>query len=341
PHPRAWQSAHLFWQAPFGERAAAWHASCSVWVGMNLENPRVARLGSQEMGARPVRFNPSLKGPKGTSVGPALHFPILAEGLDLALHYGWFAEPSQVADSLAALREGQAAFTAQVLKLISPGAQRVLDVGTGRGETARALAAGGASVVTLSPDLNQGRWLGRSPHPRIAFVHTRFEDFRPGSEPLFDHVLFSESSNYVALDNLLSHSAALTTARGSLVIAAPFLRGERSLVYRDMHPQLDFRAKLARSAWHIGEEYDFTEQVAPTLRIGRQLLERRVVPSARAIDRYLAEHGPTPVRLLSWLFQGYRRRCLALLGRELPALLDPRAFCREVAFLFLKLEKNA
>ena len=83
----------------------------------------------------------------------------------MALHYGWFGDPSLVADSLEALRQGQIAFTSELLKLVSPGAQRVLDVGTGRGETARALAALGANVVTLSPDINQGRWLRRSPHP--------------------------------------------------------------------------------------------------------------------------------------------------------------------------------
>jgi len=293
------------------------------------------------MGDRALRFDPKLKGPKATRIGPALHFPILAEGLDLALHYGWFGDPSRVADSLEALREGQTAFTSELLKLVSPGAQRVLDVGTGRGETARALAALGANVVTLSPDINQGRWLRRSPHPGIAFLHARFEDFRHGPEQLFDHVVFSESSNYVALANLLAHSAALTTPRGSLVIAAPFLRGERSLVYRDMHRQDEFRAKLAPSGWRIREEYDFTEQVAPTLGIGRHWLKRRVVPSMRAVDRYLAEFGPAPLRVLSWLLQSYRRRGLALLSRDLPALLDPEVFCRDVAFLFLKLEKTS
>ncbi|HET7540092.1 MAG TPA: class I SAM-dependent methyltransferase, partial [Polyangiaceae bacterium] len=291
-------------------------------------------------GGQPLRFDPLLQGPKGARIGPSLHFPILAEGLDLALHYGWFAEPSEVADSLETLRAGQVAFTSQVLKLVAPAAERVLDVGTGRGETARALAAIGARVVTLSPDLDQGRWLRRNPHPGIAFWHGRFEDFRPSPQRLFDHVLFSESSNYVALDNLLAHSAALTGPAGALLIAAPFLRGERSLVYRDMHRQSEFRAKISRSVWHIREEHDFTQQVAPTLRIGRHLLEHRVVPSARAIDRYLAEQGPIPVRLLSWLLASYRRRGLSLLGRELPALLDPRAFCRDVAFLFLRLEKT-
>ena len=286
-----------------------------------------------------LRFDPSVRGPKGARVGAGLHFPILAEGLDLALHYGWFAEPSQVAESLAALREGQRAFTIEVVKLVSPRAQRVLDVGTGRGETARALVENGAQVVTLSPDRNQGRWLASSPHPGIVFQPSRFEDFRLGSAERFDAVVFSESSNYVALDNLLAHSASLTTARGSLVIAAPFLRGRSSHVYQDMHRLSDFRAKVERSEWLVRETHDFTDQVAPTLRIGQMLIERRVVPSARAIDEYVSLHGPLPARLLSRLFGVYRRRGLALLERDLPTLLDERVFCQDVAFLFLRLEK--
>jgi len=286
-----------------------------------------------------LRFDPSLSGPKGTRVGPSLHFPILAEGLDLALHYGWFAEPALVGDSLDELRVGQAAFTEQVVRLVSADARRVLDVGTGRGETARALSARGASVVTLSPDRNQGRWLGRSPHPAIRFRASRFEDFSALGEERFDTVVFSESSNYVALDNLLAHSAALTQPRGSLVIAAPFLRGAGSRVYRDMHRLGDFRTRVELSTWRIVEEHDFTDNVAPTLRIGRRLIEQRAVPSARAIDAYIAEQGPLPLRLLGWLFRTYRRRGLALLEHELPALLDERALSLDVAFLFLRLEK--
>ena len=288
---------------------------------------------------RPPRFDPQVAGPKGTRVGPGLHFPILADGLDLALHYGWFDQPSLADDSLAGLRQAQAAFTAQVLKLVSPEVRRVLDVGTGRGETARALATNGAKVVTLSPDRNQGRWLARAPHPGICFLPSRFEDFRASSAERFDAVVFSESSNYVSMDNLLAHSASLTGAHGSLVVAAPFLRGQSSSVYKDMHPLSELRAKLGRSAWTIQEEHDFTENVAPSLRIGRRLIERRVVPSARAIDGYIAEHGPLPLRLFGWLFQSYRRRGLALLERELPARLDEQVFCRDVAFLFLKLAK--
>jgi MPBQ/MSBQ methyltransferase len=288
---------------------------------------------------RELQFDPSRAGPKGLRVGPGLHFPILAEGLDLALHYGWFAEPGLVDDSLATLREGQAAFTAEVMKLVGPSARRVLDVGTGRGETARALAEAGAEVVTLSPDRNQGEWLGRSPHPRIAFQRLRFEDLPANSQAPFDVVVFSESSNYVALDNLLAHSAALTHPGGSLVVAAPFLRGPTSATYRDMHGASELRARLTRSAWRIATEHDFTENVAPTLRIGQRLVERRVVPSARAIDGFLAQYGPLPLRLLSWFFRSYRRRGLALLERELPALLDERTFKRDVAFLFLKLVK--
>jgi hypothetical protein len=106
-----------------------------------------------------------------------------------------------------------------------------------------------------------------------------------------------------------------------------------------MHGASELRARLTRSAWRIATEHDFTENVAPTLRIGQRLVERRVVPSARAIDGFLAQYGPLPLRLLSWFFRSYRRRGLALLERELPALLDERTFKRDVAFLFLKLVK--
>lgn len=284
-------------------------------------------------------FNASSSGPKGTRVGAGLHFPILAEGLDLALHYGWFAEPAKVGDSLEELREGQRAFTGELLKLVAPDARRVLDVGTGRGETARALVSNGARVVTLSPDRNQARWLARSPHPGIEFQGSRFEDFRLGAGPRFDAIVFSESSNYIALDVLLAHSAALTKARASLVIAAPFLRGESSPVYRDMHPLRGFLEKAEQSDWALRDSHDFTEQVAPTLRIGQRLVQRRVLPSARAIDHYLSHYGPLPVRLLSRLLGAYRRRGLALLEHELPALLNERTFRRDVAFLFMRLEK--
>ncbi len=99
----------------------------------------------------------------------------------------------------------------------------MLDVGTGRGETARALAASGAEVVTLSPDRHQGEWLGRSPHPKVAFEALRFEDFRANLQAPFDAVVFSESSNYVALDNLLVRSTrhACTPVRAGYCVFAP------------------------------------------------------------------------------------------------------------------------
>jgi hypothetical protein len=64
-----------------------------------------------------MMFDPSIPGPKGTSVGPALHFPILAEGLDLAiwdLVFGTFQNPAQFAAE-AGFYDGASARVSEML----------------------------------------------------------------------------------------------------------------------------------------------------------------------------------------------------------------------------------
>src|SRR5262245_6372881 len=102
-----------------------------------------------------LRFDPRASGPAATRAGSS--FTVLFCGLSLAFDCGWFERPLDAGDTLEALRSGQPAFTEQVTRLVPQHARRILDVGTGRGETARALAARGAEVVTIAPDENQGR----------------------------------------------------------------------------------------------------------------------------------------------------------------------------------------
>ena len=97
------------------------------------------------------------------------------------------------------------------------GRRRVLEVGCGRGDVARALAAAGHEVTALDHEL---RHLPPGPPPPgLTYVE---HDFLAYDAALFDAVVFTASLHHIApLDRAVERAAALT-APGGLVIADDF-----------------------------------------------------------------------------------------------------------------------
>ncbi len=94
------------------------------------------------------------------------------------------------------------------------GRRRVLEVGCGRGDVARALAAAGHEVTALDLELPDPR-----PAPGVTYVEGDFLAF--DAEP-FDAVAFTASLHHIApLDRAVLRAAALT-APGGLVVADDF-----------------------------------------------------------------------------------------------------------------------
>jgi SAM-dependent methyltransferase len=96
----------------------------------------------------------------------------------------------------------------------------LLEVGTGTGDIAAAIARRGVEVTTISRDPNQGRWVRPLLGPKLRFIYSSFEPL-PLAGPV-DCVLFSESANYLALDVLFDRCRHLVGPGGHLVVAAPF-----------------------------------------------------------------------------------------------------------------------
>ncbi|AKU90777.1 hypothetical protein AKJ08_1164 [Vulgatibacter incomptus] len=245
-------------------------------------------------------------------------FPLLVEAAGLSLHYGWFSEGRSGATSVEALRNGQRRFVDEVVELVPREAGTLLDVGTGTGDVAAALAGRGHVVTSISPDPDQARWARRHLGPALELVPVRFEDFPLGRR--FDCVLFSESSNYVDLDNLLVRSDELLAVGGSLVLAAPFLR-ERSDVFTDLHSLDEFRRRAERASWEIECERDATAEVAPTLELGRRLA-----------GGFAGAITPAVSRVIDWAAGGGYARLLRM--------LDADRFRSECVFLFVRLRRR-
>src|SRR4029079_1981578 len=91
------------------------------------------------------------------------------------------------------------------------GRRRVLEVGCGRGEVARALAARGLAVTALDLALPDPQ-----PAPDLRHVELDFLVFRG---PPFDAILFTSSLHHIApLENAIVHASELLAPGGVLVV---------------------------------------------------------------------------------------------------------------------------
>ncbi len=111
---------------------------------------------------------------------------------------------------LAVRTEQTMAFLGEVLR----GRRRVLEVGCGRGEVARALAAAGHEVTALDLEL-----LDPQPASGVTYVERDFLEFDAAP---FDAVAFTASLHHISpLDRAVERAAALT-APGGLLVADDF-----------------------------------------------------------------------------------------------------------------------
>lgn len=275
-----------------------------------------------------------MSGPAVEQNGESLSFPFISEVLGISLHYGFFNSNEKITPSIESLVKGQKKFQEEVLNLIPSDIKTLLDVGTGTGDVAEAISAKNIQVTTISPDPNQSQWVQSRLNSNLKFELTKFEDFIPKQK--LDCILFSESSNYVSLHDLFSCSRTHLNETGCLIIVAPFLL-HKSENFPDMHLLEDFYHYCRSEAWEIELSNDCTNETAPTIWIGQQLLENHVPPTVRLFKKYINHQAPWYIRLLGIIFHFEIKKMDNMLTSSLPNRLNPDAFKQDVRFMFFRL----
>ncbi len=150
----------------------------------------------------------------------------------------------------------QSAYTAKLLSFIPEGVKTVLDVGCGIGGNAVYLCDRGFIVEGLAPDALQQERFIKNTKGRVPFYLTRFEDFHSSNS--YDLVLLSESSQYIAVDDLAQGAARLLDSGGYLLLAdmmrfdAEYQKGIFSKAFpNNKMPSRRFRLK-GESALYFG-----------------------------------------------------------------------------------------
>lgn len=186
------------------------------------------------------------------------------------LHYGYW-EPLPIAGeelTVTRLRAAQVAYAAKLLSFIPEDTKTVLDVGCGIGGNAAYLCSRGFTVEGLAPDVIQQEKFIKNTNSQVPFYLTRFEDFQTSHS--YDLVLFSESSQYIAADDL-AQGAARLLSNGGYLLLADMMRsdaGYRKGIFSNCHVVSELQAALIQAGFKLIKTEDISSQIAPTIDLG-------------------------------------------------------------------------
>ncbi|MEH2449812.1 class I SAM-dependent methyltransferase [Nostoc sp.] len=186
------------------------------------------------------------------------------------LHYGYW-EPLPTAGeelTVSRLRAAQVAYAAKLLSFIPEDTKTVLDVGCGIGGNAAYLCSRGFTVEGLAPDVIQQEKFIKNTNSQVPFYLTRFEDFHTSHS--YDLVLFSESSQYIAADDLAQGAARLLSTGGYLLLADMMRSdaGYQKGIFSNCHVVSELQAALIKAGFKLIKTEDISSQIAPTIDLG-------------------------------------------------------------------------
>ena len=183
------------------------------------------------------------------------------------LHYGyWEVIPNPDEElTITQLREAQEAYTTKLFSFIPEGIKTILDVGCGIGGNAKLLCERGLTVEGLAPDVIQKEKFIQNTHGKVPFHLTTFEDFQTSHS--YDLILFSESSQYMAVEDLAQGAARLLNS-GSYLLIADMMRLDAEYkegIFSNCHIAHDLQAALEKAGFKLIKTEDISQSIAPTI----------------------------------------------------------------------------
>ena len=177
------------------------------------------------------------------------------------------------------------------------GLHRILDVGAGMGRLANELTKRGHSVTAITPSSVQASHITRQ-YPDVTVKQGYFQDIGPTLPPnTFDLIVFSESFRYMPLDRVLPLFNRVLSNKGRVVIGDWFTKIVASKQSGHDHNEEIFRGSIGQHGWAIVSERDVTQNILPTLILGRDVLCHLYLPLAGLLMSKFAQKWPRLYRV--------------------------------------------
>lgn len=229
------------------------------------------------------------------------------------LHYGYWEELPAPGEELTItrLRVAQEAYSMKLMSFIPTGITSVLDVGCGIGGNTKYLCDRISAsrpdedflVEGLAPDpLQQAKFIEKT-QGKIPFHLSRFEDFTATKS--YDLILFSESSQYVAVNDLAQGTSRLLANNGYLLLA-DMMRKDKEYqkgIFSNCHLKQELQTALETAGFTLVESEDISQNVAPTIDLCVDNFQRFGLTTGKYIADVLKIAVPPLYTLTNWVYK--------------------------------------
>ncbi len=216
------------------------------------------------------------------------------------LHYGFFDD--ELPADIANLAKAQQNYADFLMSHIPTGTKTILDVGCGSGKFALELIKKGYTVDCVSPGTiltNHARGvLG----DKVQIYQSKFEDVKTDNK--YDLILFSESFQYIPMDNSFTNGLNALNSGGHIMISDFFqidVEGKSPL--GGGHNFKEFQEIIKKYPVKLIKEQDITKETAPTIDIVNGLYMEVLFPITNLISLLAEDRFPLAVKFIKWKYK--------------------------------------
>ena len=215
------------------------------------------------------------------------------------LHYGYW--PNDKKATAKNFAEAQYRHSQLIIDHIPNGVRRILDVGSGSGNLAKRLINLGYHVDCVIPSEFLAERVKQKLDKKSKIRVCKFEDVE--FTQTYDLILFSESFQYIRLEESLQKVQKLLTANSHLLICDVFHKNvEGKSPMRGGHRLDYFEKAIGESKLNLVKDLDITKETAPTYDFLNELLTDVVEPITDMSGEYLNYKYPKLAKLVNWKF---------------------------------------
>jgi len=216
------------------------------------------------------------------------------------LHYGYWTEGLDVQS--ANILKAQENYADLIVSHIPRETKSILDVGCGAGKFAQKLLDLDYIVDCVSPSPNLTRHVRRILGNRSKIFECGFEEVETDNK--YDLVLFSESFQYIPMEEAISQSMKFLNQNGHILICDFFRKKvDGKSPIGGGHDIDDFYQVMDRHPVKLLQDIDITDETAPSLDIMNDLLTNTINPIFNLFAYAMRTNYPKFTSLIAWVFK--------------------------------------